>query len=31
MPITSVSWNAFLPVIALGTWPVIATTGDESA
>ena len=31
MPMMSVSWKAFLPVIAFGTWPVIATTGEESA
>lgn len=31
IPTTSVSWNAFLPVIAFATWPVMATRGEESA
>jgi hypothetical protein len=27
---TSVSWNASRPIIGRDTWPVIATTGEES-
>jgi hypothetical protein len=27
MPMMSVSWNASRPIMARGTWPVIATRG----
>src|SRR5512136_1784016 len=30
MPTMSASWNPSLPIIDLVTWPVMATTGDES-
>jgi len=30
MPKKSVSWNPPLPIIACGTWPVMATSGIES-
>ena len=30
MPTVSHSWNASLPIAAVGTWPVIATIGMES-
>ena len=30
IPVMSASWNASLPTTAVGTWPVIATTGTES-
>jgi hypothetical protein len=29
-PIMSVSWNAPRPIMAWGTWPVMATSGQES-
>ncbi len=30
MPVISDSWNASVPIMADGTWPVIATMGTES-
>ncbi len=30
MPTMSASWNASVPMLALGTWPVMATIGTES-
>ena len=30
IPVMSASWNASFPTEAVGTWPVIATTGTES-
>jgi len=30
MPRMSASWNASVPMAALGTWPVMATIGTES-
>ena len=30
MPMISTSWNASVPTMLRGTWPVKATTGDES-
>ena len=30
MPVTSASWKASLPIIELGTWPVMTTMGTES-
>ena len=30
MPVMSASWKASVPMLALGTWPVMATTGTES-
>ena len=30
MPKMSTSWNASVPISAVGTWPVIATIGTES-
>ena len=30
MPTVSHSWNASVPIAAVGTWPVIATIGIES-
>ena len=28
---TSASWNALLPIMPVGTWPVSTIMGDESA
>jgi hypothetical protein len=30
IPVMSASWKASVPIIAVGTWPVIATIGTES-
>jgi hypothetical protein len=30
IPVMSASWNASVPTMALGTWPVMATIGTES-
>ena len=30
IPVMSASWKASLPIMALGTWPVMATIGTES-
>ena len=30
IPVMSVSWKASVPITDVGTWPVMATTGDES-
>ena len=30
MPTVSHSWNASVPIAAVGTWPVMATIGIES-
>ena len=30
IPVMSASWNASVPIIAVDTWPVIATIGTES-
>ena len=30
MPVMSASWKASVPIVPLGTWPVMATSGTES-